>query len=106
MAGRSTRSLGIKTSKEETVPQDLPEGQYCAEHVVLAGSAFLDTDLEGAKFHDVNLRRSEFVDVALTGASFRDVCFGDVSINDANYTGMRIEGVLVTELLRVYREKS
>jgi uncharacterized protein YjbI with pentapeptide repeats len=88
------------------VAQDLPEGQYRAEHVVLAGSAFLDANLEGAKFHDVNLRKSEFVDVALTGASFRDVCLGDVSINDANYSGMRIEGILVTELLRIYREKS
>lgn len=86
------------------MPQDLTDGQYRAEQVVLAGSAFLDVSLEGAQFRNVNLRRSEFFDVALTGASFRDVCFGDVSINDGNYTGMRIDGVLVTELLRVYRE--
>lgn len=27
------------------------------------------------------------------------------AIADANYAGMRIEGILVTELLRVYREQ-
>ena len=33
-----------------------------------------------------------------------NACLGDVSIADANYTGMRIDGILVSELLRVYRE--
>jgi len=40
-----------------------------------------------------------------TGSTIRNACLGDVSIADANYTGMRIEGILVTELLRVYRER-
>jgi uncharacterized protein YjbI with pentapeptide repeats len=82
----------------------LPSGRYLSENASLAGSVFLDTSLEGAKFHDVNLRRADFADVALTGATIRNACLGDVTIADANYTGMQIEGILVTELLRVYRE--
>ena len=34
----------------------------------------------------------------------RNACLSDVSIADANCTGMRIDGILVSELLRVYRE--
>jgi uncharacterized protein YjbI with pentapeptide repeats len=82
----------------------LPNGQYRAENASLAGSEFVDANLEGAKFHDVNLRGAVFSDVALTGATIRNACLGDVSIADANYTGMRIEGILVTDLLRVFRE--
>jgi uncharacterized protein YjbI with pentapeptide repeats len=88
------------------MPIDLASGQYRADHASLAGSTFTRSSLEGAKFHDVNLRGAEFVDVALTGARLSDVCLGDVTIADANYAGMRIEGILVTELLRVYRQQS
>ena len=86
------------------MPTTLPSGKYRSQHTVLAESEFVDTNLERSKFHDVNLRASEFVDVALTGSTIRNACLGDVSIADANYTGMRIEGILVTDLLRVYRE--
>ena len=82
----------------------LPNGQYRAENVSLAGSEFIDANLVGAKFHDVNLRGADFSDVALTGATFRNACLGDVSIADANYAGMRIDGILVNDLLRVFRE--
>ena len=82
----------------------LPNGLYRAENASLAGSEFVDANLEGAKFHDVNLRGAEFSDVALTGATIRNACLGDVSIADANYAGMRIEGILVTDLLHVFRK--
>lgn len=83
----------------------LPSGKYRSEHANLAESEFVDTDLRRSKFRDVNLRASEFDDVALTGSTIRNACLGDVAIVDANYVGMRIEGILVTDLLRVYREQ-
>ena len=86
------------------MPIALPSGQYRAENSSLAGSEFVDTNLEGSSFHDVNLRRAEFSDVALTGAKIQNACLGNVTIVDANYTGMRIEGILVTDLLRVYQK--
>ena len=87
------------------MPTILPSGKYRSEHSVLAESEFVDTNLERSKFRDVNLRSSEFEDVALTGSTIRNACLGDVLIADANYTGMRIDGILVTDLLRVYREQ-
>lgn len=86
------------------MPIALPSGQYRAENSSLAGSEFVDSNLEGSSFHDVNLRHANFSDVALTGAKIQNACLGDVMIVDGNYTGMRIEGILVTDLLRVYQE--
>lgn len=74
------------------------------EHTALLDSRFVDVDLQRARFEDVNLRGSAFNNVALTGASFDNVCLGNVSIVDANIEGMRINGILVSELLRVYAQ--
>jgi uncharacterized protein YjbI with pentapeptide repeats len=61
-------------------------------------------NLSGAEFDDVNLSRVEFHNVNMSHVSIRNACLHDFSIADANYDTMQIEGVLVTELLRVYRE--
>ena len=82
----------------------LTSGTYKAEKANLAGSEFHGVNLSGAKYEDVNLRDSVFENVAFTRARIRNACLGDVSIEDANYAGMRIDGILVTELLRTYRE--
>jgi uncharacterized protein YjbI with pentapeptide repeats len=87
------------------MPTPLASGTYHANNVNLSDSVFHNTKLSGAKFDDVNLRGAEFHNVALTGASIRDACLGEFTIEDANYEGMRIEGILVTDLLRVYREQ-
>lgn len=87
------------------MPTPLPSGEYVASNADLARSVFRDVKLEGATFDDVNLRGATFVNVALTNATIRNVCLGNVTIEDANYTGMRIDGILVTDLLRVYRER-
>ena len=90
----------------QTMATPLPSGTYRAENASLAESAFIDVNLERSKFHDVNLRGADFDDVALTGARIHNACLGDVSISNANYTGMTIDGILVTELLRVYRDRN
>jgi uncharacterized protein YjbI with pentapeptide repeats len=72
------------------------------EHTALVDSHFLDVDLERTAFEDVNLRGSVFRNVAFTDARFQNVCFANVDIGDANVEGMKINGILVTELLRVY----
>jgi uncharacterized protein YjbI with pentapeptide repeats len=82
----------------------LAGGTHRADDANLAGSAFHNVDLSGARYEDVNLRDAVFANVSLTRSRIRNACMGEVSIEDANYTGMRIEGILVTELLRVDRE--
>jgi uncharacterized protein YjbI with pentapeptide repeats len=80
----------------------------------LHGAKFINTNLGGAQFHDVNLASSQFTDVNLSGTHFDDINFSGavirnancshVSMEDACYEGMRIDGILVTELLAIYRK--
>jgi uncharacterized protein YjbI with pentapeptide repeats len=83
----------------------LGSGTYQADNANLSGSVFRNVNLSGSKFDDVNLRGVEFHNVALTGGSIKDACLGDFTIEDSSYEGMRIEGILVTDLLQVYREQ-
>jgi len=84
----------------------LPSGTYHADDANLSDSVFHNVNLSGAKFDDVNLRGAEFHNVALTNSKIHDACLGDVIIEHAGYEGTKIEGILVTELLRVYRERT
>jgi uncharacterized protein YjbI with pentapeptide repeats len=74
------------------------------EHTALVESHFVDVDLQRTAFEDVNLRGSVFRNVAFTDARFENVCFGNVDIGDANIEGMKINGILVSDLLRVYAQ--
>jgi len=67
-------------------------------------SSFIAVDLSTSTFEDVNLRGAMFLDVALSGATFRKVDFADASIAEANLEGMRINGVLVSDLFRAYSQ--
>jgi uncharacterized protein YjbI with pentapeptide repeats len=71
----------------------------------LAGAEFKDVDLAGAQFTDVTFSGASFEDVSLIGAVFHNVNCTDLSIESATYDGMRLDGIPVTELLRVYREQ-
>lgn len=84
----------------------LQSGSYKADNANLAGASFHNVNLSGASFDDVNLRGTTFHNIAFTGSTIRNACLGEVSIEDANYTGMKIDGILVTEMLRVYREQA
>ena len=74
------------------------------------------TDCAGSDFDDVRLTRSRFRNVELAGCLFEDVNLtgarilnGDLSgleISDCKLAGVRIEGVLLTELLAVYRKNA
>jgi uncharacterized protein YjbI with pentapeptide repeats len=85
------------------------------EDADLSGSEFINTNLSAARFHDVNLNGAQFVDVGLRGARFEDVALtgavmhnvngSHMTIEDACCAGMRIDGIFVTELLRVYRSQ-
>jgi uncharacterized protein YjbI with pentapeptide repeats len=81
------------------MPESTPLLYQSARH---PASRFTEVDLTDTVFTDVCLRRAVFDDVALTGVVFKNVCLGGASIEDANLEGMRINGVLVTELFSAY----
>jgi uncharacterized protein YjbI with pentapeptide repeats len=69
------------------------------------GSSSTTPGLSGARYDDVKLRDTVFTNVPLTRSQISNACLSDVSIEDANYTGVRSEGILVADLLRVHRER-
>ncbi|MEP6474425.1 MAG: pentapeptide repeat-containing protein [Gemmatimonadota bacterium] len=73
-------------------------------HTQLPGSRLVDVDLRDSIFENVSLQRASFIDVKLASAVFRNVDLSHASISDARLDGMTINGVLVTELFRVYQK--
>ena len=96
--------LSPRTMKSKTENADLSGSEFINTN--LAGALFHDVKLEGARFVDINLRNAVFEDVALVGTKIRNANLSHVPIEDACYEGMRIDGIPVTELLRVYREQA
>jgi uncharacterized protein YjbI with pentapeptide repeats len=74
------------------------------ENENLANSVFKDLDLSGSHFEDVSLRNALFENSAFTGATLRNVCLAGVTIEDANFECIRIDGVLVGDLFKAYKQ--
>jgi uncharacterized protein YjbI with pentapeptide repeats len=86
-------------------------------YAVMTSAKFTDTDLNAADFDDVNLADSRFNNVNLSGVAITNanlsrsiisgVTLAHSDIKDADLTGMRINGVLVSDLFDAYeRERS
>ena len=69
-----------------------------------AGSSFVDVRLTRSRFNHVELAGCLFQDVNLTGARILNGDLSGLEIQDCELAGVRIEGVLLTELLTVYRK--
>ena len=82
----------------------LLSGKYVANDADLSSTQFVNSNLSDTTFHDVNLKHSSFENVALSDSTFTDVCLKNVVISNANCDGMTIDGVLITELFRVFRK--
>jgi hypothetical protein len=89
--------------EELPLASTIPSGQHSVEDAKLTGSTFRDVCLGGAVFEDVNLGDARFRDVNLSGARFDDVNLSRVEITNANYAGMTIDGISVSELLAAHR---
>jgi len=71
---------------------------------LLQGRNFHNVDLTGSNFGQVQLRGSNFRSVDMEGCRFADISFKDVLIESSELSGMKINGILVSELLRVYQQ--
>lgn len=75
-------------------------------HANLSGSQFTDVSLQAAKFTDINLSKATFTDINFTGAKFSNLNLTDVEIEACETQGMKIRGVLVSDLFAAYRGKA
>lgn len=75
-------------------------------YAVLKDATFRDCNMAGVEFDDVNLSQSTFNNINLAGTTFRAINFSNVEISDANLEGMKINGILVSELLEHYKNSA
>ncbi len=93
---------------------DLSRSAY--SHLNMAQAAFNNCNLRELKIANANLRCSEIGDssmdgsemphVSLTGSSIRECDLSNVRLTDCDYAGMTIDGIPVSELLDLYRNRN
>jgi len=69
----------------------------------LRKAVFDDVNLEQSTFENVNLSRSQYNNVNLSDASFANLNLSNTEVRDAKLDGMKINGVLVTDLFDAWR---
>ena len=77
-----------------------------ATNADLARSEFDDVNLQDARFKNVNLSNATFTDTNFRGANFKNLNLTNVEIEACDTTGMKIRGVLVSDLFNEYRHQS
>ncbi|WP_404469760.1 GNAT family N-acetyltransferase [Sutcliffiella horikoshii] len=101
LAGAHFSNINLSGSKfqninfRDTLIADLNLSGSRVRHVEMSGVEFSDTTIEGAP---VSFERCE-----LMGTRFNHCKMADVELNDCDISGMKIDGVSVEELLKVYR---
>jgi uncharacterized protein YjbI with pentapeptide repeats len=74
------------------------------EHMAMPESQFIDVNLKSARFDNVNLTDASFSNIALVGVNFSNVNMSNATITHAGIRGMKIHGVLVTDLIAAYEQ--
>lgn len=81
----------------------MSEAAHALVYRSLASARFTDVDLAASTVDDVSLRAAAFTNVSLADATFRNVSFRNATIDDSDVVGMKIDGVLVSDLMLAYR---
>ena len=90
-----TEPLDIKKAK-------IPNSRF--ENVDLSGSTFKSVNLSGCTFDDINFGGCAINNVSLGESKITNSCLTKLEV-DGNLTDMRINGILVSDLLKAYNEK-
>ena len=77
----------------------------CLKNTIISGSDFDDVNLSKTRVHNVNMADSSFDTVDMSNVVFANTCFVDAEISGSKLAGMRINGILVTDLLECYAKQ-
>jgi uncharacterized protein YjbI with pentapeptide repeats len=92
--------IGGETRRLEVNDADL--GGSVFDDVVMRDARVTNSNVVALEVRNSNASRVLFDDVNLTGARFHNTKLQDVIIEESCIAGMRINGILVTELLELY----
>ncbi|OWA34969.1 hypothetical protein B9G55_14620 [Saccharibacillus sp. O16] len=71
----------------------------------LQGTKITNANLRGSRIGDSSMDGSEILHVSLRGSSIRECDLSDVRLANCDYAGMTIDGIPVSELLDIYRNR-
>ncbi len=70
----------------------------------MESAIFDDVNLSGSSYENINLSGTTFNNINMSGVSFSNLNMANVDISNANMDGMKINGVLVTDLFDAYEK--
>ena len=66
---------------------------------------FDDVGMEDAKLNNINMQRATIHYVNMKGSKISDCHLVDVEVTGGEIDGMKIHGILVTDMMAAYKEK-
>lgn len=105
MTSRTKRRLSLDKIRNIMKIQNTKETLQ-AINANLSRSEFDDVNLQEASFTNVNLSMATFTDINFSGARLSNLNLTNVEIEACETTGMKIRGILVSDLFEAYKRKT
>jgi uncharacterized protein YjbI with pentapeptide repeats len=94
--------------------KDIVCGKHLCQEAIIDDSKFLNVgmarvefdnvNLSDASFNNINMSRVSFHGINFDGAKFTAVGFTNVTIDDCELAGLKIRGILVTDMMDAYNK--
>jgi uncharacterized protein YjbI with pentapeptide repeats len=94
--------------------RDIGCGKHLCQTAIIDDSKFLDVGMARVEFNDVNLSDATFTNINMSRvsfyginfdrATFRAVGLNNVTIDECELAGLRIRGILVTDMIDAYTQ--
>ena len=95
--------------------KDIVCGKHLCQEAVIDDSKFLNVgmarvefdnvNLSDATFNNINMSRVSFHGINFNGATFKAVGLTNVSIDECEVVGLKIRGILVTDMIAAYNQR-
>jgi len=95
--------------------RDILCGKHLCQQAIIDDSKFLnvgmsrvefdDVCMEDATFNNVNMQRATIHYVNMKGSKISDCHLVDVDVTGGEIDGMKIHGILVSDMMAAYKEK-
>lgn len=100
--GQQTAKSESRSNPLKMSQRDLSGSRFT--NVRLSNAAFTNVDLSGSSLENVRGHSMAFSNADLRETTFQDTDLTSAGISNSRLTGMRIEGILVTDLIAAYRK--
>lgn len=103
LGGAYFHNIGIPPEGHPYYDPNAKQRPLRFENCDLQGSGITNCNLSKVSINDCNLSKVNISDCNLSSLDLNDCNLADVSISDCNTKGMKINGILVDDLLKAYQ---